>query len=290
MNTDWLNRSEYPFEHKYFPVNGVNLHYLDEGKGDVVLFVHGTPSWSFEFRYVIRELSKEYRCVAIDHIGFGLSDKPAQYDYSIQNHAVTLTKFIDHLQLKNINLLVHDFGGPIGLKYATGHPENIHKLIILNTWCKSIEQEPEFKKMRSILGSPLLPFLYRYLNFSPRYILPAAFGERTRLTKEIHHHYLKPFAKPSERNGVVAFARSLLNDQQWFETIYNDLHKISWKPTLLIWGMKDQFITEKYLNILIDEFKDAEVIKYEDAGHFVLEEKSMVAAPVIGEFLSNIFK
>ena len=287
---NWLNKTLFPFKSNYIVTDTFKMHYIDEGKGDVVLFVHGTPSWSFEYRHVIKELSQQFRCIAIDHIGFGLSDKPADYDYSIQNHTATLNKFIDHLQLKNINLFVHDFGGPIGLKYATTHPENVTKLIILNTWCKSIEQEPEFKKMKMILGSPLLPFLYKYFNFSPKYILPAAFGEKTRLTKETHEHYLKPFSKPTERNGTVAFAKSLLNDQQWFESIYKDLDKISWKPSLLIWGMKDQFITEKFLNVFTEKFKDADVIKYEDAGHFVMEEKSMVAAPVIREFLGNAFR
>lgn len=290
MNFNWLNKKEYPFENKYYEINGVKMHYVDEGEGDVILFVHGTPSWSFEYRHIIKELSQQFRCIAIDHIGFGLSDKPADYDYSIQNHAINLNKFIEHLQLKNINLFIHDFGGPIGLKYATQHPENISKFIILNTWCKSVEQEPEFKKMKLILGSPLLPFLYKYFNFSPKYILPAAFGEKTRLTKEIHQQYLKPFSKPSEREGAVAFAKSLLKDQDWFEKIYNDLDKISWKPALFIWGMKDQFVTEKFLNVFLEKFKDADVIKYEDAGHFVMEEKSMVAAPAIRDFLGNAFR
>lgn len=285
MNIDWLDTKEYPFTHKYFDVNGVKLHYVDEGSGDVLLFVHGTPSWSFEFRHAIKYLSKTFRCIALDHIGFGLSDKPADYDYSTQNHSVTLGKFIDFLQIKNFNLLVHDFGGPIGLRYAVDHPEQINKLIILNTWCRSIASEPEFKKMRSILGSPLLPFLYKQFNFSAKYILPAAYGEKSRLTKEIHQQFLKPFSKSSERKGTVAFAKSLLKDQEWFQSIWNKLDNISSKPTLLIWGMKDQFITEKYLLGFEEKFMNAEVIRYEDAGHFVLEEKSMVAAPEIEKFL-----
>lgn len=287
MNIDWLDTKEYPFAHKYFEVNGAKMHYIDEGNGDILLFVHGTPSWSFEFRNAIKILSKKFRCIAADHIGFGLSDKPSDYDYSTQNHSATLGKFIDHLQIKNFNLLVHDFGGPIGLNYAVEHPEKIHKLIILNTWCKSISAEPEFKKMKAILGSPLLPFLYKQFNFSPKYILPAAYGERSRLTKEIHQQFLKPFSRSSERKGTVAFAKSLLKDQDWFESIWNKLDNITSKPALLIWGMKDQFITEKYLIGFEEKFINAEVIRYEDAGHFVLEEKSIVAAPEIERFLNK---
>lgn len=285
MNIDWLDTKEYPFAHKYFEVNGAKMHYIDEGLGEILLFVHGTPSWSFEFRNAIKILSKNFRCIAADHIGFGLSDKPSEYDYSTQNHSVTLGKFIDHLHIDNFNLLVHDFGGPIGLNYAVEHPEKINKLIILNTWCKSISAEPEFKKMKAILGSPLLPFLYKQFNFSPKYILPAAYGERSRLTKEIHQQFLKPFSKSSERNGTVAFAKSLLKDQDWFESIWNKLDRISTKPALLMWGMKDQFITEKYLIGFEEKFINNVVVRYEDVGHFVLEEKSMVAAVEIERFL-----
>lgn len=94
MNYDWLDTSEYPFAAHYFEVNGYRLHYIDEGKGELILFVHGTPSWSFDFRNVIKVLSKSYRCIAIDHIGFGLSDKPSHYDYSARNHSHTLKKFV----------------------------------------------------------------------------------------------------------------------------------------------------------------------------------------------------
>ncbi len=285
MNTSWLNTKEYPFAHNYLTVVGGQLHYIDEGQGEVLLFVHGTPSWSFEFRNIIKHLSKNYRCIALDHIGFGLSDKPAGYDYSIQNHTATLLKLITHLQLNQFSMLVHDFGGIIGLAAAEQIPDKISKIIILNTWCRSIQDEPEYKKMKGILGSPLMPFLYRYFNFSAKYILPAAFGERSRLTPEVHQQYLKPFGNASERNGTVAFAKSLLRDQQYYESIGKMLSVLKNKPVLIIWGMKDAFITEKHLLWMQEQFPAAEVVKYEDAGHFVLEEKSVVAGPVIEAFL-----
>ncbi|MBK7441048.1 MAG: alpha/beta fold hydrolase [Bacteroidetes bacterium] len=285
MNTNWLNTKEYPFAHNYITVDGAQLHYIDEGQGEVLLFVHGTPSWSFEFRNVIKYLSKKYRCIALDHIGFGLSDKPSGYDYSIQNHTATLLKLINHLQLNQFTMLVHDFGGIIGLAAAEQIPDKISKLIILNTWCRSIQDEPEYKKMKGILGSPLMPFLYRYFNFSAKYILPAAFGERSRLTPEVHQQYLKPFGNAGERNGTVSFAKSLLRDQDYYESIGKMLPVLKNKPVLIIWGMKDAFITEKHLLWMQEQFPTAEVVKYEDAGHFVLEEKSVVAGPVIEAFL-----
>ena len=285
MNTNWLNTNEYPFKHHYFKVNDTTMHYVDEGEGEVLLFVHGTPSWSFEFRNVIKFLSKKYRCIAIDHIGFGLSEKPAKYDYTVQNHTASLLKLITHLQLNQFTMLVHDFGGIIGLAAAEQIPEKIKGLVILNTWCRSIQDEPEYKKMKMILGSPLMPLLYRYLNFSAKYILPAAFGERSRLTPEIHQHFLRPFSKASERKGTIAFAKSLLRDQDYYASVGKKLTILKDKPVLIIWGMKDEFITEKHLLWVQEQFPGSKVVRYDDAGHFVLEEKSVVAGPVIAEFM-----
>ncbi|MBV6643034.1 MAG: alpha/beta fold hydrolase, partial [Cyclobacteriaceae bacterium] len=156
----WLDKAEYPFQSHYYHINGHDMHYVDEGKGPVLLYVHGTPSWSFDFRHVIKSLSSQFRCIAIDHIGFGLSDKPKEYDYSTQNHSKTLEKFILEKDLKDISLVVHDFGGPIGLNFAIQHPDRIKQLVIMNSWLWSAEHEPDFKKIRKILKNPLLPFLY----------------------------------------------------------------------------------------------------------------------------------
>lgn len=97
----WLNKEEYPFQSNYMDLDGHKLHYIDEGKGKVMLFVHGTPSWSFEFRHLITEFSKSFRCIALDHIGFGLSDKPKQYEYKTQKHSENLEKLIDYLDIKD---------------------------------------------------------------------------------------------------------------------------------------------------------------------------------------------
>src|SRR5688572_17168943 len=106
MEHPWLDKKEYPFAGRYFEINGQQMHFIDEGKGDFILFVHGTPSWSFDYRNVIKDLSSTYRCIAIDHIGFGLSGKPRNYDYSTINHSSTLEKFVLEKQLRDITLVV----------------------------------------------------------------------------------------------------------------------------------------------------------------------------------------
>jgi haloalkane dehalogenase len=286
MENNWLDKSEYPFNSKYFEINGQKLHFIDEGKGETILFVHGTPSWSFDYRNIIKYLKESYRCIAIDHIGFGLSDKPEHYDYSTQNHSKTLEKFVLEKQLNNMTLVVHDFGGPIGLNVAIQHPEKIKNLIILNSWLWSSENDPDYIKLKKILKSPLLPFLYRYLNFSPKFILPQSFGDK-KLPKNLLKQYTKPFANKTQRNGALSFSKSLLNDQNWFEELWNKRSAISDKPTLFIWGMKDPVIKPHNLEKFQCGFTNSRTVQLETSGHFPQEEQPEKVTNAIFDFLTE---
>lgn len=287
MENSWLDKSEYPFASNYISINGQRLHYLDEGKGSTVLFVHGTPSWSFDFRNIVKKLKSDFRCIAIDHIGFGLSDKPEHYDYSTQNHGKTLEQFVLEKQLENITLVVHDFGGPVGLDFAIRHPERIRRLVVLNSWLWSHETDPDFIKLRRFLKSPLLPFLYCHLNFSPQFILPKSFGAR-KLSKQLLKQYTKPFANKTQRNGALGFARSLLHDQDWFEALWSKRQAISNKPTLFIWGMKDRVIKPHYLARFESGFTNSKTVKLETSGHFPQEEQPDAVAEAIHGFLTHL--
>lgn len=286
MANHWLDTSEYPFQSNYFDINGHRLHYIDEGKGETILFVHGTPSWSFDYRNIIKKLKTDYRCIAIDHIGFGLSDKPEHYDYSTQNHSKTLERFVLEKQLDNITLVVHDFGGAIGLNFALRHPEKIKNLVILNSWLWSSKTDPDFIKLSKILKSSLLPFLYRYLNFSPKFILPKSFGDR-KLSKHLLKQYTQPFADKTQRNGALAFAKSLLNDQDWFQELWDKRQAISDKPTLFIWGTKDPVIKPHYLDKFQNGFTNSKTVQLETCGHFPQEEQPEMVTKSILDFLSD---
>lgn len=280
----WLNQQEYPFSSNYFEVGGHHLHYIDEGQGEVLLFVHGTPSWSFDFRNVIKEMRKINRCIAIDHMGFGLSDKPKAYDYSTQNHSKTLEKFIFENDLRNITMVVHDFGGPIGMDVGINHPERFKRFVILNSWLWSSENDPDFIKMKKILKSPLLPFLYRQLNFSPKFILPGSFGEK-KLDRKLKSQYTKPFANSSERNGALGFAHSLRDDQNWFEELWKKREPIKNKPVLFIWGMKDPVIKPHNLEKFETGFPNQQTVKIASAGHFPQEEEPEVVISALKNWL-----
>jgi pimeloyl-ACP methyl ester carboxylesterase len=284
MENNWLDTSEYPFPPNHLTIDGYKLHYIDEGEGETILFIHGTPSWSFDYRNVIKSLRSKYQCVAIDHIGFGLSQKPEHYDYSTQHHCKTLERFVNEKQFKNITLVVHDFGGPIGLSFAIQYPEKIKRLIILNSWLWSSRSDPDFIKLSRILKSPLLPFMYRYLNFSPGFILPRSFGDH-KLPKHLLKQYTNPFADRTQRNGVIAFAKSLLHDQEWFEDLWNRKGPIAHKPTLFVWGMKDPIIKPHYLERFQSGFPNSKAIRLETCGHFPQEERSEVVAKSIADFI-----
>lgn len=284
MAPHWLDKSAYPFQSKYFDVNGQRLHYIDQGEGETILFVHGTPSWSFEFRNIIKELQDCYRCIAIDHIGFGLSDKPEHYDYSPQHHSKTLQRFVLEKHLEDITLVVHDFGGPIGLNFAINCPQKVKRLVILNSWLWSHKEDCGIIKWGRMLLSPLLMLLYRYWNFSPRILLPNSFGDR-KLSSHLIKQYTKPFADKSQRNGVLAFAKSLWKDQGWFEELWNKRQAISNKPTLLIWGVKDPFIKSAYLDKFQSGFTNSTTVKLMTCGHFPQEEQPDLVARELSIFL-----
>ncbi|HLP20617.1 MAG TPA: alpha/beta fold hydrolase [Chitinophagales bacterium] len=283
---NWVDRREYSFRSIYFALPGAQMHYVDEGTGEVLLFVHGTPSWSFDFRHQIKELSKTHRCIALDHVGFGLSDKPEDYPYSILQHSKNLELLINHLQLDSFTMVVHDFGGPIGLNYAIHHPEKIKRLVILNTWLWSTKNEPEFKQAEMILKSPLLPVLYKYFNFSARFLVPQSWGDKQTLTKEVHAHYLKPFSKASERMGTIAFAKALLNEQDWYEQLWTKVDVLSGKPTLFVWGEKDKFMPVRFMDKFLSKFNNAVAVKI-NAGHFVQDEGHGEVTNQLKKFLTN---
>ncbi len=284
MEYKWLDKAEYPFQNLFTEINGHTIHYIDEGKGENLLFVHGTPSWSFDFRNVIKNLSPNHRCVAFDHLGFGLSDKPASVEYSIHLHCRNLEAFVEKLELDNLILVLHDFGGPLGFHFAQKYPHKVKGIIVLNSWMWSSENDPVYRRLKGILKSPLMPVLYKYFNFSARYLMPKSFGE-VKLSGRILKQYIKPFPTVKSRLGALGFAYSLLNDQPWFETLWEGKNRISEKPILLIWGLRDSYLNENYLTKFKQGFPRARVITISDAGHFPQEENPEIVSNAILDFV-----
>jgi len=276
----WLDRQEYPFASHWFTTPVGAMHYVDEGTGDPLVFVHGNPAWSFEFRNVIKEFSKTNRCIAPDLIGFGLSDKPAGWSYLPKEQAKNLDLFLESLDLISITLVVGDWGGPIGLSYALNHPEKIKNIVITNTWLWSVRSDWYYQAFSRFVGGPIGRWLIRNHNFFAGTIVRALFADKSRLTPKIHAHYLMPLAKPDERKGSWVFPAEIIDSSDWLQSLWDNHDLLRSKKILIAWGMKDIGFRENELKTWMQAFPDAKVVRFEDAGHFVVEEKP---AELIGE-------
>lgn len=269
---DWLDRNEYPFESHYFDSSVGKIHYIDEGEGDPVVMVHGNPGWSFEFRNIIKEMSKTHRCIAVDHIGFGLSDKPSDFDYLPKSHAKNFELFMNRLNLQNITMTFNDWGGPIGLSYAIKYPEKFKKIVIMNTFLWSVKDDPHYRKFSKLMGGKFGRFMIKNFNIFGNQFLPKVFGDKEKLPTHIHKHYYKHFEKRSERKGCYVFPREVTQSGDWLNSLWKQKEKINSIPTKIVWGMKDIAFREKELNTWINNWKSAELIKLENVGHYPHEE------------------
>lgn len=288
----WVDTTVYPFKQHYLEVPDGNMQYeakmqyVDEGEGDVVLFVHGTPTWSFLYRNFIRTFSQNYRCIALDHLGFGISDKPENFPGTPQAHAKNLSALIEKLDLQNITLVVHDFGGPIGLAAAIAQPQRIKQLVMFNTWLWETESNPDIKKVDKLINSMLGNFLYLRLNFSPRVLLKKGFSDKKKLPKKIHQQYIKPFPNKASRQSLLNLGKALRGSSDWYQQQWEKLSSIEQLPWLILWGTKDEFITTEHLTKWTQRLTHAEVKKF-NCGHFVQEEKTAEAIAAMEKFLNR---
>lgn len=284
----WPDRTEYPFADRFLDVDGGKMHYIDEGDGPPVLFVHGTPEWSFVYRGLVAALRGRYRCVALDHIGFGLSDKPPQWPYTMEQHAANLARLVEHLGLHDFTLVAHDFGGPIGLSYALAHPERLSALALFNTWMWSFAGDPNAERAGRLFAGPVGRFLYTRLNFSPRVILPLAWANKATLTPALRHAYVGAFPRPADRFGAWGFARAVLGAGPWFEALWARRERIAHLPALLLWGMRDPALTPRFLERWRALFPAARVVEFANTGHFVQEEAPAEALAALETFLAQV--
>lgn len=283
----WLDHKEYPFQSKIIKTSYGKMHYVDEGSGEVILFLHGNPSWSFGYRGLIKHFSEKYRCIAPDHIGFGLSDKPYDVSYSPQFHSENLMQFIGELGLKNITLVVHDWGGPIGMSYALANPRNIKRIITYNSWFWPIKKMKTLKIFSNFMGSPIGRFLCKYLNFFPRFLMRAELGDKKKLPKSIHQHYIKPFPTPRSRKGTWIFADSITAQSDWLKTLWTKRATLTNTPLLLLWGLKDDAFTTKLLHCWENEFPNCTTQTYPNSGHNAPEEIGEDAISPMEQFLAT---
>ncbi len=279
----WVDPVRFPFASRGFQTDAGRMHFVDEGQGPPIVMLHGNPTWSFLYRHLIGALAPNYRCIAPDYIGFGLSDKPADWSYRPPEHAAHVEALITQLGLEDITLVVHDWGGPIGLAYATRHPENVRRLIVTNTWMGPLDGDPWITLFSRLLGGSVGRVLIERFNAFARVVLPLAFADRRRLDPMAFRHYLKPLAYGS-RTGSWVFPRALLGETDWLRALAARREQLAGIPALIAWGLRDPAFRPPYLRPWQALFPDATVHRL-PVGHYVAEEAGPDLVPLVRDFL-----
>ena len=290
QENDW--RSLYPFESHYVAVGGHRYHYVDEGSGPVLLMVHGNPTWSFYWRELIRAWRDRYRVLAVDHIGCGLSDKPGEksYSYSLQQRIDDLSALIEKLDLKEITLLAHDWGGAIGMGTALAMPGRFASFVLFNTGAFTGERCP--LRIR-VCRLPLLGRLgVQGLNLFARAAIRMAVRRHERMTGPVRAGLLSPYDSWKNRTAVHRFVMDipLRPSHPSYETLRRieaGLPQFRGRPISLIWGMRDWCFTPRFLDRFVECYPEAEVHRLTDAGHYVIEDAHERIIPLVEAFLEE---
>jgi haloalkane dehalogenase len=268
----WLDRSMYPFEPHWFDAPSGRMHYLDEGEGPPVVLLHGNPTWSFLFRNVIPLLGGR-RAIAPDLLGFGLSDKPRGYSYLPRDQAQSLGALLDSLDLRGATLVVGDWGGPLGLSWALDNPDRVAGLVITNTWMWSVRDDWYYQGFSRFMGGPVGRRLILRRNFFAGSFLARVYGDRSKLTPEIHQHYTAPLATPADRMGSAVFPREIVGSSDWLDELWARRDRLRGRPAALVWGMKDLAFRDKELRRWEALLPDARSTRLGGCGHYVAEER-----------------
>ena len=288
-------RHLYPFESRWLDVGGHRYHYVDEGRGEPIVFVHGNPTWSFFFRSLINDLRSDYRVIAVDHIGCGLSDKPSDkdYDYTMRSRVDDLTALLDHLNLgDNVTLGLHDWGGMIGMGWALAHVEKVRRVILFNTAAFLLPAGKRLPLRLSIIRkvSPLASLLVRGFNaFS---YLATRMACVKRMSRDVSAAYRAPYDSWANRIATLRFVQDIplrpadpsYELVRWVDDHLDDLRDV---PMLICWGERDFVFDDHFLAEWRRRFPEAAVHTFPDAGHYVLEDAGDEIRPLVRAFLKR---
>ncbi len=288
---DWLRRI-YPFEPKTFACGQARISYVDEGPraDEAVLLLHGNPTWSFYYRELIGALVRAgWRCVAPDHIGMGLSDKPQDYPYCLGAHIENLNGLVEHLGLRRVHLVVHDWGGAIGFGWAVRHPDKVGRIVILNTAAFPAPQMP--LRIR-LCQTPLAgEWLVRGLNGFVRPATRMAVHRRP-LAADVEQGYVFPYDSWANRIGATRFVadipmRAGHPSMALLEETARGLERFKKHPVMIAWGGADFCFNDWFFACWQQILPQALIHYLPDAGHYVLEDAGEEIVPEIIAFLGR---
>lgn len=290
-----VTKELYPFTGKYFTTkSGARLHYLDEGSGRPVVMLHGNPTWSFYYRNLVPALSGGRRVIVPDHIGCGLSDKPGDdvYDYTLKSRADDLEALLDSLGVReDVTLVLHDWGGMIGMTWAARHPERVKRLVLLNTGAFFLPPEKPFPPAMWLARTALGTLLVRGFNaFSA--VSAHVCMARKKLTPELRRAYTAPYNSWANRIATLRFVQDVPTrpGDKAFEQVdvtQRRLGQFADRPALICWGHKDFIFDRHFLAVWRRLLPNAEVHEFADAGHYILEDAAEDVIPLVKRFIEN---
>lgn len=279
-------KTEYPFESHFMPIQNNKLHYVDEGTGEVILMLHGNPTWSFFYRNLTKHFSKTHRVIVPDHMGCGLSSKPQEYEYTLKSHIDNVCRLVQELKLKDIILVVHDWGGAIGMGLATRHPELIKKMVVMNTAAfRSIEIPARINILRNPVGEW---FIRQFNGFAG----PATFmATKKGLSPLVKKGFVLPYDNFETRIATAKFVQDIPMTEA--HPTYNTLKEIEEKlstikaPVLLLWGEKDFCFTMNFQKKWLQFFPQAKSVTFPKAGHYLIEDEKEAVIREMEKFLKD---
>lgn len=283
-----MSRHEFPSESRFAAVNGVRIHYVEQGRGDPVLFVHGNPTWSYLWRNIIPNVADTHRAIAVDLLGFGKSDRPKDADYSFEEHCAVVSGFIESLGLRNLSLVLHDWGGPIGMSYAIDHKENVAKVVLISTFVAPAALPLGFAlKLFRVPG--LSAFIIQRMNLFLPFVLRVGVANRANMTGDVLRQYYAPFPDYESRRPVRRWPEQLPLGPA--DATYRAVQRIGEalpsfdRPVLVLKAARDPILTMSRANWLIHTLPKARLEVVEKAGHYAQEDQPEKVAAAISQFL-----
>lgn len=286
-------RHLYPFASHFLDRRGLRYHYLDEGTGDAVVMVHGNPTWSFFYRDLILALRDRCRVVVPDHIGCGLSDKPGddRYTYRLASRVDDLAALLDHLRIdRGVTLVLHDWGGAIGMAWAARHPERVARLVILNTAAFPLPKTKPLPWPLRIVRN-LLPMGWLVQGLNAFAWVAVHVASKSGLSADVRRAYLAPYDSWQHRIATLRFVQDIPlgpGDPSWplVLEIHRGLANFRHTPALICWGDADFVFDHHFLRQWQVELPHAEVHRFPKAGHYVLEDAKDEIVPRVRAFLA----
>jgi haloalkane dehalogenase len=263
--------AHFPFESRFLEIEGHRLHYIDEGEGPTLLLVHGNPTWSFLYRHIVLQLRERFRCVAVDHPGFGMSTPAPGYDHLPASHARVLEGFVDALGLEGFTIMVQDWGGPTGLWVAGRRPERVTGLIIGNTWAWPIDGDPHFERFSKMMGGGIGKFGIRHFNMFVNLMIPMN-CKRRRLSAAEMQAYRGPFPRWEQRQRTWIFPREIRGSSRFLAEVEQGLAGLADKPTLIVWGDRDIAFRDQERQRFEGLFPQHHTVPLPGAGHYIQED------------------